>query len=373
MPEKRDYYEVLGVPRDADDRALKKAYRSLAHQYHPDKNPGDKASEEKFKEASEAYAVLADPEKRAHYDRFGHAEMPGFGGGFSGQGPYGVNIQDIFGDIFGDLFGGGGPGRRRGGASRGSDLRYHMEVTFEEAAFGASKDITIPRLEECATCSGSGAAAGSKPKVCNTCGGAGEIRVTQGFFAIAKTCPQCGGAGKVVDKPCADCEGRGQKEQPRTLTVKVPAGVNEGTRLRFVGEGEAGRGGGPRGDLYVVLAIKDHPLFTRDDENVLCEVPISFPQAALGCTLEVPTLDGKVQMKIPSGTQPGAIFRLKNKGIPHLRGQGRGDQLVKVRLEVPKELDEEQRGLLEKFAAASGDAVHPEHKSFFDKVKELFG
>lgn len=372
MPEKRDYYEVLGVSRDADERALKKAYRSLAHQFHPDKNPGDKTAEEKFKEASEAYAVLADPEKRAHYDRFGHAEMPGFGG-FSGQAAYGVNIQDIFGDIFGDLFGGGAAGRRRGGASRGSDLRYHMEVTFEEAAFGASKDITIPRLEECATCEGSGAAPGSKPKVCNTCGGAGEIRVTQGFFAIAKTCPHCGGAGRVVEKPCPDCQGRGQKEQPRTLTVKVPAGVNEGTRLRFVGEGEAGRSGGPRGDLYVVLTIKEHPLFSRDDENVLCEVPISFPQAALGCTLEVPTLDGKVQMKIPAGTQPGAVFRLKNKGIPQLRGQGRGDQLVKVRLEVPKDLDEEQRGLLEKFAAASGDSVHPEHKSFFDKVKELFG
>lgn len=371
MADKRDYYEVLGVPRDADEKALKKSYRALAHQFHPDKNPGDKTAEEKFKEASEAYAVLADPEKRAHYDRFGHAaDMPGFGG-FQGQGPYGVNIQDIFGDIFGDLFGGGRP--RRGGASRGSDLRYHMEVSFEEAAFGVSKDITIPRLEDCSTCSGSGARPGSKPKMCNGCGGTGEIRVTQGFFAIAKTCPQCGGAGRVVDKPCEDCQGRGQREQSRTLSVKVPAGINDGTRLRFVGEGEGGRGGGPRGDLYVVLAIKEHPLFARDEEHVLCEVPISFPQAALGCSLEVPTLDGKVSMKIPAGTQPGSVFRLKGKGIPLLRGQGRGDQLVKVRLEVPKELDDEQRGLLEKFAAASGDSVHPEHKSFFDKVKELFG
>jgi molecular chaperone DnaJ len=248
-----------------------------------------------------------------------------------------------------------------------------MEVTFEEAAFGANKDVTIPRLEECATCAGSGAKPGSKPKVCGTCGGVGEIRVTQGFFAIAKTCPACAGAGRVVDKPCEDCKGRGAKEVERTLSVKVPGGVNDGTRLRFVGEGESGRGGAPRGDLYVVLSIKPHPLFTRDEENVLCEVPLSFPQAALGCNIEVPTLDGKVQMKIPSGTQPGAVFRLKGKGIPLLRGAGRGDQLVKVRVEVPRELNDEQKSHLEKFAEASGDEVHPEHKSFLDKVKELFG
>ena len=369
--DKRDYYEVLSVGKDADERALKKAYRALAHQFHPDKNPDNKSAEDKFKEASEAYAVLCDPDKRAHYDRFGHSSPEAFG--FSGQNAYGaVNIQEIFGDIFGDLFGGRGGGRR-GGAARGSDLRYHLEIGFEEAAFGASKDVTIPRLEECGGCDGSGAKAGTKPKVCTSCGGAGEIRVTQGFFAIAKTCPSCGGAGRVVDKPCEDCKGRGQKEQQRTLAVKVPGGVNEGTRLRFVGEGEAGRGGGPRGDLYIVLAIRPHPLFARDDENVLCELPLSFPQAALGCSLDVPTLDGKVQMKIPAGTQPGALFRLKGKGIPLLRGQGRGDQLVKVTLEVPKQLDQAQRELLEKFAAASGDDVHPDHKSFFDKVKELFG
>ncbi len=368
MAEKRDYYEVLGVSKDADDRAIKKAYRKLAHEHHPDKNDGDKASEEKFKEASEAYAVLSDPEKRAHYDRFGHAG--GDMGGFGGFGGGAVNIQDIFGDIFGDLFGGG---RRRGGAMRGSDLRYHLEVTFEEAAFGAAKEVTIPRLEECSTCAGSGAKPGSKPKVCQTCGGAGEIRVSQGFFAIAKTCPACGGAGRIVDKPCEDCRGRGQRELERTLSVKVPPGVNDGTRLRFVGEGEAGRSGGPRGDLYVVLSIKPHPLFQRDEENVLCELPLSFPQAALGCALEVPTLDGKVQMKIPAGTQPGAVFRLKGKGIPLLRGSGRGDQLVRVRIEVPRDLNDEQKDHLEKFAAASGDDVHPEHKSFFDKVKELFG
>lgn len=366
---KRDYYEVLGVGREADEAALKKAYRKLAHQHHPDKNPGNKDAEEKFKEASEAYAVLSDGEKRAKYDRFGHnAGDFGFPAGFNGQA--GVDIQSIFGDIFGDLFGGG---RGRRGASRGSDLRYHLEVSFEEAAFGGTKDVVIPRLEDCGTCSGSGAKPGTRPKPCGTCGGAGEIRVSQGFFSIARGCPHCGGTGRIVESPCADCEGRGQKEQERTLSVKVPPGVGEGTRLRFVGEGEGGRGGGPRGDLYVVLAIKPHPLFSRDEENVLCEVPLSFPQAALGCALEVPTLDGKVQMKIPAGTQPGSNFRLKGKGIPHLRGQGRGDQIVRVRIEVPKELNDEQRAILEKLAAAFGDEVHPEHKSFFDKVKELFG
>ena len=369
MPEKRDYYDVLGVGKDADDRALKKAYRKLAHECHPDKNPGDKAAEEKFKECSEAYAVLADPDKRAHYDRFGFSgpEM----GGFSGFQGGAVNIQDIFGDIFGDLF--GGRGGRRGGQSRGSDLRYHMEITFEEAAFGSAKEVTIPRLEECSTCAGSGAAAGTKPKVCTGCNGVGEIRVTQGFFAIAKACPACGGSGRVIESPCGECHGRGQRELERALSVKVPGGVNDGTRLRFVGEGESGRAGGPRGDLYVVLAVKPHPLFARDEENVLCELPLSFPQAALGCTLEVPTLDGKVQMKIPSGTQPGSVFRLKGKGIPLLRGAGRGDQLVTVRVEVPRDLNDVQRGHLEKFAEASGDELHPDGKSFFDKVKELFG
>jgi molecular chaperone DnaJ len=367
VADKRDFYEVLGVARDADERTLKKAYHKLAMQFHPDKNPGDKAAEEKFKEASEAYAVLSDADKRAHYDRFGH-NAPDLGGGYSAQ-QYAVNLQDIFGDLFGDIFG----GRRRGGAMRGSDLRYHLEIAFEEAAFGAQKDIKIPRLEDCAACGGSGAKAGTKVKTCNGCGGSGEIRVAQGFFAIAQTCRQCSGSGRVVESPCPDCRGRGQNEQERELQVKVPQGVNEGTRLRFVGEGEGGRGGGPRGDLYVVISVKEHPLFTRDEQDVICEVPLSFPQAALGCTLEVPTLDGKVSMKVPPGTQPASVFRLRQKGIPHLRGQGRGDQLVKVRIEVPKKLNAEQQALLEKFAAASGEDVHPENKSFFDKVKELFG
>ncbi|HEY1098652.1 MAG TPA: molecular chaperone DnaJ, partial [Myxococcota bacterium] len=294
MADKRDYYEVLGVGKDVDERSLKKAYHKLALQFHPDKNPGDKVAEEKFKEASEAYAVLSDGDKRAHYDRFGHA--PEMGGAQS------VNIQDIFGDLFGDIFGGGGRrgGGGRGGASRGSDLRYHLEVSFEEAAFGVQKEIAIPRLEDCETCSGSGAKPGTKVKSCSQCGGSGEIRVAQGFFAIAQTCRACGGAGRVVESPCTDCRGRGQREQEKQLSVKVPAGVNEGTRLRFVGEGEAGRGGGPRGDLYVVLSIAEHPLFQREEQDVICEVPISFTQAALGCSLDVPTLDGKVSMKVPS-------------------------------------------------------------------------
>jgi len=368
VADKRDYYEVLGVSKDTDERTLKKAYHKLALQFHPDKNPGDKAAEEKFKEASEAYGVLADADKRAHYDRFGHAPD------LAQHGAQGVNIQDIFGDLFGDIFGGGGGrGRGRGGASRGSDLRFHLEVSFEEAAFGAQKEIGIPRLEDCVTCTGSGAKPGTKVKSCTQCGGTGEIRVAQGFFAIAQTCRACGGAGRVVESPCSDCRGRGQREQERQLSVKVPPGVNEGTRLRFVGEGEAGRAGGPRGDLYVVLSIAEHPLFSREEQDVICEVPISFTQAALGCSLDVPTLDGKVSMKVPSGTQPGSVFRLRNKGIPHLRGPGRGDQLVRVRIEVPKKLNSEQQELLEKFAAASNEEVHPENKSFFDKVKELFG
>jgi molecular chaperone DnaJ len=371
MAEKRDYYEVLGVAKDADEKELKRAYRKLAHQFHPDKNPGDKASEDKFKEASEAYAVLADPDKRAAYDRFGF-NAPGMGAGFDGG--FAVNIQDIFGDIFGDLFGGRG-GRRGGGGGpqRGSDLRFHLEIAFEEAAFGAEKDVSIPRLEDCSTCKATGAAPGSKPKTCATCGGVGEIRVSQGFFAIAKTCHVCHGRGSIVEQPCPDCRGTGSKEVERNLKVKVPAGVNDGTRLRFVGEGEGGRLGGPRGDLYVVLSIHPHPIFQREDEHVTCELPLSFPQAALGCTLDVPTLDGKVAMRIPAGTQPGAIFRLKGKGIPALRGGGRGDQLVRVHLEVPRQLNAEQQRLLEQFAEVSGVDVHPESKSFFDKVKELFG
>jgi molecular chaperone DnaJ len=369
VADQRDFYEILGVAREADDATLKKAYRKLAQQYHPDKNPGDKSAEDKFKELSEAYAVLSDADKRAGYDRFGHAGAPGAD---MSAAQYAVNLQDIFGDLFGDLFG----GRRRsggGGASRGSDLRFHMELSFEDAAFGIQKDITLQRLENCDTCTGTGAAAGTRPKTCATCGGAGEIRISQGFFAVAKPCPHCAGSGRRVESPCADCRGAGQAERERALSVTVPPGVSEESRMRYPGEGEAGRGGGPRGDLYIVFSIKEHPLFTREENHVLCDLPLSFPQAALGCALDVPTLDGKVQMKIPSGTQPGAVFRLRGKGIAALRGGQRGDQLVKVRIEVPKKLNSEQTQLLEKLSASFHEDASSEHKSFFAKVKELFG
>ena len=367
MSQKRDYYEVLDVSRGADERELKKAYRKLAMQYHPDKNPGDAVAEEKFKELSEAYAVLSDPEKRNRYDRFGHAGLGDQPGGFS------VNIQDIFGDFFGDIFGGRGRGS---GVRRGSDLRYDLLLEFEEAAFGTEREVSIARNENCNTCDGSGAKPGTNRNTCGTCQGQGEIRVAQGFFAISQTCPACQGRGSVIESPCGDCRGTGQTEQERKINVKVPGGVDEGTQLRFVGEGEGGMGGGPRGDLYVVLGLKAHPLFERQGQDVFCEVPVSFPQAALGCQLEVPTLDGKVNLKIPAGTQPGQVFRLRGKGIPHLRSGKdgpRGDQMVGVRLEVPKKLNDEQRDAVHALGEMFGEQnCHPEKQSFFDKVRELF-
>ncbi|MBI5495699.1 MAG: molecular chaperone DnaJ [Deltaproteobacteria bacterium] len=382
MSQKRDYYEILGVAKDADEKTLKSAYRKLALKLHPDKNPGNKEAEEQFKEASEAYAVLSDPDKRAAFDRYGHAGLGGGGGGdpFAGFGfgAGGPSIQDIFGDLFGEFFGGAG-GRRRGGGERGSDLRYNLEITFEQAAFGMEEELTIPRMGACETCSGSGAKPGTRPRPCQACGGMGEIRVTQGFFAISRTCPTCHGAGVIVENPCTNCTGTGRVEQKRKLKVKVPGGVSDGTKLRMVGEGESGARGGPPGDLYVVLRVKDHPFFTREDYDVICEVPISFPQAALGANLEVPTLDGKVNLKIPEGTQTGRVFRLRGKGIPQLKRRQdeptvRGDQLVRVVVETPTDLTEEQRQLLQRFAEVSGQAVnHPRTKGFFDKVKELFG
>jgi molecular chaperone DnaJ len=374
--QKRDYYDVLGVPRDADERALKSAYRKLAHKHHPDKNPGDKAAEEAFKEASEAYAVLSDAEKRAAYDRFGHDAVGSRGGqGWGGFGPGGPSIQDLFGDIFGEFFGGRGG---RGTGERGSDLRYSLEITFEQAAFGHDVEIEVPRLQTCGTCSGSGAKAGTRPRPCTQCGGMGEVRISQGFFAITRTCPTCVGRGVVVDNPCTDCRGSGRVEKTNKLKVKVPPGVADGNKLRMVGEGEAGSGGGQDGDLYVELSVKPHPFFARDGVDVVCEVPISFPQAALGATLEVPTLDGRVTMKVPEGTQTGRVFRLRGKGIPHLRGRrddaaSRGDQLVRVVVETPTNLNDEQRRLLERFAELGGDGVTPQAKGFWERVKELFG
>lgn len=364
MSAKRDYYEVLGVERNTDADGLKKAFRKLAMQHHPDRNPGDKEAEEKFKEASEAYEVLSDPDRRARYDRFGHQGVEGFGG----QGFGNVNINDIFGEIFGDIFGGGGRRRQR---NRGADLRYNLELTFEEAAFGAEVSVKIPRPKRCGECDGTGSKS-KQMRTCPTCGGAGEVRFTQGFFAVARTCNQCGGSGHVVSDPCKACKGAGKTDSVSELSVKIPPGVDTGTRVRLAGEGEPGENGGPSGDLYVVVHVKEHALFHREEYEVFCEVPVSFVQAALGAQLEVPTLDGMVKMKVPEGTQSGKIFRLKGKGIPHLHGAGRGDQHVRVVVETPQNLSNKQRELLEKFAEASGEDVNPQSKSFFEKVAELF-
>lgn len=364
MAQKRDYYEVLAVDRSADADGLKKAFRKLAMQYHPDRNPGDKEAEEKFKEASEAYEVLSDPDRRARYDRFGHQGVEGFGGG---SGFNNVNINDIFGEIFGEMFGGGRSRRQR---NRGADLRYNLELSFEEAAFGNEVTVKIPRPKRCGACDGTGSKS-KQLRTCPTCGGAGEVRFTQGFFAVARTCSQCSGSGQVVSDPCKDCKGQGKVDAVSELSVKIPPGVDTGTRVRLAGEGEPGEAGGPAGDLYVVVHVKEHPIFHREEYEVFCEVPISFVQAALGAQLEVPTLDGMVKMKVPEGTQSGKIFRLKGKGIPHLHSADRGDQHVRVVVETPQNLSHKQRELLTKFAEASGEDVNPHSKSFFDKVKSL--
>jgi molecular chaperone DnaJ len=370
--QKRDYYEILGVQKNVSPQELKSAFRKVALQYHPDRNPGNKEAEEKFKEASEAYEVLSDPERRARYDRFGHA---GAGGqGFEGFGGFqGVNINDIFGDIFGEIFGGGRARGGRGGPGRGADLRYNLEISFEEAAFGCRPKVPIPRPKKCETCSGSGSKSGMPPKPCATCGGVGEVRFTQGFFAVSRTCSDCNGTGAVIPDPCSKCRGSGKVPSEEVIEVNIPAGVDNGTRVRLSGMGEPGDRGGPAGDLYVTVIVREHPLFQREDYEVFCEVPISFTQAALGSKIDVPTLDGKVKMTIPAGTQSGKVFRLKGKGIPHLHSQQRGDQHVRVIIETPTELSAKQRELLEKFAEASGEESHPQSKSFFDKVKELFG
>jgi molecular chaperone DnaJ len=363
--QKRDYYEVLGVARDVSAQELKSAYRKVALQYHPDRNPGDQAAEDRFKEASEAYEVLSDPEKRAKYDRFGHQQGFHFEGGFNA-----ATINDIFGEIFGDIFGAGRA--RRGGRARGADLRYNLEIAFEEAAFGCEVQVKVPRPRTCEPCKGSGSKSGQR-RTCPTCGGEGEVRFTQGFFAVSRPCTHCAGTGGVVSDPCPTCEGKGKTESESTLTVKIPPGVDTGTRVRLSGEGEPGDHGGPPGDLYVVVHVREHPIFVREETEVLCEVPISFPQAALGAQIDVPTLDGKVKMKVPAGTQTGKVFRLKGKGIPHLHGGGRGDQHVRVVIETPTQLSREQKDLLERFLEVSGEDSNPQSKSFFAKVRELFG
>ncbi len=367
---KRDYYEVLEVNRNASETEIKKAYRKLALKCHPDKNPGDQQAEERFKELSEAYAVLSDSQKRALYDQYGHAGLDQ-GGGFSSGGFGGTPFEDLFGDIFGDIFGGGGG--RRGGGRRGDDLRYNLTIEFNEAAFGLETKIQIPRHQACDTCKGSGARPGTAPQTCQTCSGHGQVRFQQGFFSLTRPCPDCGGEGKRITDPCSECHGSGLTRSQKTLSLKIPAGVESGNRLKLNSEGEPGVQGAPPGDLYVVITVKDHPIFEREGQDIVCEIPISFAQATLGCELEAPTLEGKVNLKIPAGTQSGKTFKLSGKGIPSLQGYGRGDELVVVRVETPTKLTARQKELLEEFSREGGEEVHPMGTSFFDKVKELFG
>ena len=370
---KRDYYEVLGVDRKATQQALKAAYRKLAIKYHPDKNPGDKQAEERFKEAAEAYSVLIDPQKRTQYDRFGHAGVSGAGdpgGGFGGD-PF-ADFSDILGDLFGfgDIFGGGRSGRRTR-ARRGADLRYDFRISFEDAVFGATTKIKIPRQETCDSCNGSGAEPGTGPVACAACQGRGQQRYQQGFFTISRTCPQCQGSGQIIKNPCRRCRGSGRVQREKVLEIKIPPGVDQGSKLRIVGEGEAGPNKGPSGDLYVVLSVEEHPFFHRDQNDLHCELPVSFVQAALGTELMVPTLEGTEKMRLPEGTQPGTVFRLRGRGVMSPRGHGRGDQFVKIKITFPKRLSREQRELLLQLDTLEKSSR--DNEGFFGKVKEVFG
>jgi molecular chaperone DnaJ len=379
---KRDFYDVLGVSKDATDQDIKSAYRKLALKHHPDRNPGDTEAEEKFKEAAEAYAVLADADKRSAYDRFGHAGVS------SGAGPGGfdptifADFGDIFGGLrdifgFGDFFGGGG---RRNGPQRGSDLRYDLEISFEESAAGMETSVQIPRQEPCEACKGSGSAPGTSPAVCPQCGGRGQLRYQQGFFTVAQTCRQCGGAGRVITKACPECRGHGQVARQRKLTVRIPAGIASGQRLRLYGEGEAGQGGGPAGDLYVVVHVQDHPVFRREGDDLFCRIPVTYPIVALGGEVSVPTLAGHEKVTIPEGTQSGQVFRLRGKGMPSVSGRGRGDLHVVVDVTTPKKLTKEQRHLLEQLAKlmpidklkAARREETDEDKTVFERVKDIF-
>lgn len=366
---KRDYYEVLGVQRTCTEVELKTAYRKLAMQFHPDRNPDNPDAEEKFKEASEAYSVLSDANKRASYDRFGHAATNGFGGaaGFES-----VDINDIFGDLFGDLFGAGGRGGRRSRAQRGNDLREDLKLTFEEAVFGVKKQIHIRRFEACETCDGQGVAPGKSATQCAGCGGRGQVRFQQGFFSVARTCPQCGGTGQIIKDPCTKCRGEGRLLKERTLDVSVPAGVEDGTRIRYSEQGEAGANGGPAGDFYVVLNVKEHPFFEREGNDLFCAIPVSYPQLALGTEITVPTMYGDHKLKVPDGTQPGARFRIRGKGVQVLNSSQKGDLYVEVRAQTPTKLTKRQRELLEELNALTSIENKPS-KNLFKKVKDIFG
>jgi molecular chaperone DnaJ len=363
---KRDYYEVLGVDRGTSEAEMKKAYRRLAMKYHPDRNPDNPDAEESFKEAKEAYEVLSNSQKRAAYDQFGHEGLSGAAGGGGGAGGF----SDIFGDVFNDIFGGGG-GRQN---FRGADLRYHLDLTLEEAVAGTTQKIRIPVNVECKTCDGSGAKKGTDPVTCTTCGGHGQVRIQQGFFSVQQTCPHCRGNGKMIKDPCSDCHGEGLVQEHKTLSVKVPAGVDTGDRIRLTGEGEPGQGGAPAGDLYVEVQVKRHDVFTRDGSNLFCDVPISFVNATLGGDLEVPTLDGKATLKIPEGTQTGQQFRLRGKGVQSVRGGAVGDLLCRVIVETPVKLSKQQKELLQQFQESlDGSKKHsPKHSSWLDGVKRFF-
>jgi molecular chaperone DnaJ len=382
---KRDYYEILEISRTASETEIKSAYRKLAMKYHPDRNPGDRVAEERFKEAAEAYAILADAEKRSLYDRFGHAgvKSAGAGGGFDPSvfqefGDFADILGNMFG--FGDLFGGG---RRRGGPQRGADLRYDLEISFSEAAHGAETTIQIPRQEHCETCGGSGAAPGSHPSTCPQCRGQGQVRFQQGFFTVARTCPQCRGAGKIITKPCQTCRGAGHVTKERKITVKIPAGIATGQQLRLQNEGEAGSAGGPAGHLYVVVHVHEHEFFRRDGVNLFCEIPVNFTTVALGGDIQVPTLDGPEMVKVPEGTQTGTTLRLKGKGLPDVGGRGRGDLFATVQVRTPKKLTREQRRIIEQLSEAlpkekleprpRGEDESQEERNLFDRVKDMFG
>lgn len=378
---KRDYYEILGVGRDATDQQVKSAYRKLALKFHPDRNPENRDAEERFKEAAEAYAVLADREKRSLYDRFGHAGVSGAGAGGGFDPTIFADFSDIFaglGDVFGfgDIFGGR---RRRGGPQRGADLRYDLEITFEESASGAETTVQIPRDETCETCAGSGAAPGTSPETCAHCRGTGQLRYQQGFLTVARPCSNCRGTGKTIARPCQTCRGAGRITRERKLTVKIPAGIATGQRLRLYGEGEHGSNGGPPGDLYVVVHVQEHPFFQREGDDLYCELPISFPTVSLGGSVKVPTLNGHEELHIPAGTQPGERFRIRGKGMPNVSGRGHGDLHVIARVSVPKKLTREQKQLLEELAKTikdepiALDGQDSGDKPFFERVKDIFG
>ena len=379
---KRDYYEVLGVTREADAEEIRKSYRKFAVKYHPDKNPGDHTAEERFKELGEAYEVLSEPQKRAAYDQYGHAAFDARqranrgAGGASGAGfhdPFDI-FREVFGaggggGIFESFFGGGG---ERSGPQRGDDLRYDLQITLEETAAGCEKEISVSKLDRCETCEGSGAEKGSGVKTCQTCGGRGQVMMSRGIFSIAQTCPQCRGHGRILEKPCKSCHGDGRREKTSKIKLKIPPGVDDGTRLRSTGNGEAGFRGGPQGDLYVILHVQAHEIFQRDGDDLHCEVPVSFIQAALGSEIEVPTLEGKSVIKIPAGTQSGAVFRVKGRGVKNLQGYGHGDLHARIQVEVPTRLTSEQKAKLQEYAALCDGKEAPMAQSFFEKAKKFF-